>query len=115
MKPKKKIMKEPEILTLLDQDEMGGMSFRIKLPRWTGTAIASTGFGWDHVSVAPHNRNIMPSWNDMCRIKDIFFYPGEVAIQYHPEEGKNVNILQNCLHLWRPNEEELPVPPLYLV
>ena len=44
---------------------------------WTGSVIWSFGGGWEHVSVSPYKKRIMPSWDDMCMIKDIFFNDDE--------------------------------------
>ena len=41
------------------------------------TVIASWGGGWEHVSVCPENRT--PNWDEMCKIKDMFWNDDEVA------------------------------------
>ena len=51
----------------------------------------------------------------MCRVKDMFFYPNETVIQYHPSEKQRVNNLENCLHLWRPQKMAIPLPPPILI
>ena len=75
------------------------------------TVIFSWGGGWDHVSVAPVNHSRVPTWSEMCSIKDMFFYDTEVVVQYHPRKSDYVNHLRNCLHLWRPQDVEMPTPP----
>ena len=77
--------------------------------------IWSNGGGWEHVSFTPFKRFYTPSWDDMCRIKNIFFYPEECAVQYHPPESEYVNNVPNCLHIWRPTEQEMPMPPSWMV
>ena len=62
--------------------------------------IASDGGGWDHVSVSLTDR--CPTWAEMCRVKDLFFEPEEVVVQYHPAASQYVNNHPNCLHLFRP-------------
>ena len=57
---------------------------------------------WEHVSIRPYNKRITPSWEDMCRLKDMFFYDHEEVVQFHPPKNEYVNIMENCLHLWRP-------------
>ena len=75
--------------------------------------IASTGMGWDHVSVSlPHR---IPTWKEMDYIKRLFFNPDEVVMQIHPAESKHVNNMEFCLHLWRPQNENIPLPPLELI
>ncbi len=60
---------------------------------------------YEHVSVSCTNKNKLPSWDVMCRLKDMFFYPEETVIQIHPAESQyvhGVGGLKNVLHLWRP-------------
>lgn len=73
--------------------------------------VASWGGGWDHVSVAPLKRKITPSWETMCKVKDIFFKPEEAVIQIHPPKDEYVNNMPNCLHLWRCRYKEMVLPP----
>ena len=80
-----------------------------------GSVIWSIGGGWEHVSVAPFKDWYVPSWKEMCRLKDMFFLPEEVVVQYHPAESEYVNLVGNCLHLWRPTKEALPTPPFWMV
>lgn len=71
--------------------------------------IASFGGGWDHVSI--DGIGITPDWDTMCVIKDIFFDEDEVVIEYHPAKRDYVNIAEHCLHLWRPQNCDIPTPP----
>lgn len=82
--------------------------------RWA-SVIWSNGGGWDHVSIAPYNRRITPDWNDMCRLKDMFFREDEVVIQYHPAKSGYVNNVPNCLHLWKSQKQDMPTPPSVMV
>lgn len=79
-----------------------------------GTVIASYGGGWEHVSIRPY-KGKMPTWEDMCEMKDAFWNEDEVVIQFHPAKKDYVNIADNCLHLWRPVNETIPVPPKLFV
>ncbi len=84
---------------------VGGRSFFV---------IASHGGGWDHVSVIPCNRKRQscPTWDEMCAIKDMFFEPEEVVVQYHPAKSQYINDHPYGLHLWRPNDGTvIPTPP----
>jgi len=47
----------------------------------------------------------------MCYIKDLFWMPEECVIQYHPPKSKYKNLHPDVLHLWRPTEVEIPLPP----
>jgi len=78
--------------------------------------IVSDGGGWDHVSVSlPETANETPTWTEMCYIKDLFFDPEEVVVQYHPPHSRYINIDGGCLHLWRPQQQAIPMPPLEYV
>lgn len=85
---------------------VGGRSFNV---------IASDGGGWDHVSVTLKNQKRCPTWDEMCAIKDMFFKEDEVVIQYHPAKSEYVNDHPYCLHLWRPQTETVPTPPMLYV
>ena len=92
-----------------------GGSGEIHMSQWSGTVVWSYGGGWEHVSVAPYKKRITPSWEDMCKIKDIFFRDDECVVQYHPPKSEYVNFVENCLHLWRPINQELTAPPSIMV
>ena len=83
-----------------------------KKPR-PATVVFSWGGGWDHVSVSFRNRT--PTWEEMAEIKKLFFRPEEVCVEYHPDESEYVNNMPYCLHIWRPQGEELPTPPSWMV
>ena len=71
------------------------------------------GSGWEHVSVSIPHRT--PNWQEMCFVKDLFWEPHECVVQYHPPTSKHINFHPNCLHLWRPTDVELPMPPMIMV
>ena len=79
------------------------------------SVIWSNGGGWEHVSMAPYDRRHVPTWDEMCRLKEMFFYDDEAVVQYHPSKREYVNTLSNCLHLWRPLRATLPTPPSIMV
>ncbi len=100
-------IRKAEELTVDFGGYLGGTG-EIRLPHWTGSVVWTIDKGgWDHVSVSPYDKNIMPTWDDMCRVKDIFFKEEECAIQIHPTRQQYVNIVENCLHLWRPTDPAL--------
>lgn len=81
----------------------------VKLPD-CGTCSVIWGFnenGMEHVSVSPVHRYKMPTWDDMCVLKDIFFKEDEEAYQVHPKKSEYVNVVENCLHLWKPIAHEI--------
>ena len=56
--------------------------------------------GWEHVSVELCARRL-PTWEEMCIIKDIFWDDEEEVVQIHPKKSQYVNMTE-ALHLWRP-------------
>jgi hypothetical protein len=68
----------------------------------TVAVIASTGLGWEHISVSRQDR--CPTWNEMCQVKDLFWDEEDCVMQFHPTKAEYVNNHPYCLHLWRPLE-----------
>lgn len=96
-------------------DSQNGI-FRVFVGGKGYNVIASNGGGWDHVSVTPTNvKRGCPSWETMCAIKDMFFEKHEAVIEYHPEEDNYINVHPCCLHLWRPQNHSIPMPPKFMV
>lgn len=75
--------------------------------------IFSCQMGWEHLSVSMPNKT--PSWDQMCRMKDIFWGEDEACVQYHPKKEDYVNNHKHCLHIWKPADYELPTPPSLMV
>lgn len=75
--------------------------------------VASDGLGWDHVSVSLADR--CPTWDEMCAVKDLFFEAEECVVQYHPPRSVYVSFCETCLHLWRPQSSDIPLPDPVLV
>ncbi len=69
--------------------------------------------GWEHVSVSLPNR--CPTWEEMCRVKRLFWKDDECVVQFHPPEAANINVHNYCLHLWRWLGGEFPMPPTWAV
>lgn len=113
MRTKQEIMSNKRIVWESCSDD--GMAGIIILKVWKGSIIASTDAGWEHVSVCPLKKSYVPSWDDMCLIKDIFWKEDEAVIQIHPPKEEYVNNLSNCLHLWRCTYKEMVLPPSILV
>lgn len=95
-------------------DDHGGC-FKVKSPIDGGdlSIIASTGMGWDHVSVSRPNR--CPNWPEMEHVKRLFFRDSETAMQLHVPPADHINCHPHCLHLWRPHDLEIPRPPAFMV
>lgn len=96
-----------------DMGDSTNGAFRLKIKGETYTVIASDGGGWEHVSIA--HKHKIPSWKTMCDLKDLFFGGDEVVMQLHPKKSEYVNNHENCLHLWRPTREVIPIPPRHMV
>ena len=77
------------------------------------TIVASDQLGWQHVSVSLPTR--CPTWEEMCRIKGMFWDAEDCVMQLHPPKSKYVNNHNFCLHLWRPICVEIPLPPVEMV
>ena len=81
-------------------------------------AVASSGEGWEHVSVhvkTPEGLSRIPTWDEMCFIKSLFWDPDDCVVQYHPPRSQYVDRHKFTLHLWRPIGKEIPLPPKILV
>lgn len=97
--------------------------FRVRMTERSGmNVIASNGEGWEHVSVVRRVRKRggkwkpqIPTWGQMCEVKGWFWEEEEAVVQFHPARSEYVNQHAFCLHLWRPTEEALPVPPSEMV
>lgn len=77
------------------------------------TVLVGTGDGWEHVSVSRKSK--VPSWEDMQRIKDLFWDEEDCVMQLHPPKSEYVNCHPNVLHLWRPLTARIPQPPYWMV
>lgn len=75
--------------------------------------ICSDGAGWEHVSVSRKSK--LPSYEDMCRVKDMFWGEEDCVMQLMVPKSEHVNYHPYCLHMWRPLEVEIPRPPMILV
>jgi hypothetical protein len=75
--------------------------------------VASSGMGWDHVSVSRSSR--CPNWPEMEFIKRKFFNDDETAMQLHVPITDHINEHPYCLHLWRSQTQEIPRPPSDMV
>jgi hypothetical protein len=73
------------------------------------TIIASNGLGWEHVSVS--KKYDCPTWEEMCRVKDLFWDADDLVVQYHVPPSQLVNLHPYCLHMWRPVDQSIPLPP----
>ena len=75
--------------------------------------IVGAGEGWEHVSVSLPNR--CPNWPEMHFVKELFWSDNEAVMQLHPPQSDYRNCHPYCLHLWRPIDSEIPLPPGIMV
>jgi hypothetical protein len=88
-------------------------AFKIPGPKGESLVIiASPGdeeIQWEHVSVSTRHR--CPYWSEMCYVKDLFWESDETVMQLHPAKSDYVNNHNHCLHLWKPINANIPLPP----
>ena len=117
MKDLREVAKNPRVTLVnrrgfepdLDHDDEQGGAFEVTVPGAKLRVIASTGLGWDHVSVSLKDR--CPDWAEMERVKRIFFKDDEIAYQFHMPPSDHINIHPYTLHIWRCQDLEMPTPP----
>ena len=93
-----------------DGDDTCGV-FYISSPtdRQEMCVVASSGAGWDHVSVSRTDR--CPNWTEMEHVKRLFFRDDETAMQLHVPPSEHRSLHPYCLHMWRPLDCKIPRPP----
>ena len=91
----------------------GAFSLKSSIDGGELTVIASCGAGWDHVSVSRRNR--CPNWTEMEQVKRAFFLDDETAMQLHVPPADHQTPHPYTLHIWRPQNQEIPRPPVAMV
>lgn len=81
--------------------------YRTGLRALVSVAREKDGRDWVHLSLSRPNR--MPTYEDMCLVKDLFIGENELAIQVFVPKDRHVNLHPNCLHLWHCLDGD-PVP-----
>lgn len=100
MKTVEEIKATPNLL-IVENGESGGHGF-ITFGNLKDCHVIwgrSEGGQYDHVSIAPKRRT--PTWEEMCKVKDMFFYDEEECYQVFPKKSEYVNLHKYCLHIWR--------------
>lgn len=92
-----------------------GLAFLLSSPYDRGVlrVIASNGDGWDHVSVSLEKRT--PTWEEMSAVRDICFLDTECCYELHVPRAEHLSFHPYCLHMWRPQGVEIPMPPPIMV
>ncbi len=92
-------------------------------PGWRLALICSDGEGWEHVSVHAYRGHGLlnkgqqrtPNWREMCFVKDCCWDGEDEVVQFHPKKSEYVNNHPHTLHLWRPTDATIPMPPSIMV
>lgn len=75
-------------------------AFRVYIGGRSFDVIASVdeggGEAWEHVSVCRPHSDKLPTWEEMCAIKDMFFEPEEECVQFHNHRPKLLAHLAAC-------------------
>lgn len=66
------------------------------------------GWPWEHVSVSCRDR--CPTWEEMDRVKNLFWRDDEIVVQFHVPKAQKVNRHPYCLHLWRDVTAKVTIP-----
>jgi hypothetical protein len=90
-------------------DRCGSFSIPSPVDGAKMVVIASSDAGWDHVSVSRKNR--CPNWAEMQHVARLCFRDEETAMQLHVPVAEHINVHPYVLHLWRPLDAEIPMPP----
>jgi len=69
--------------------------------------------GWEHVSVSLATR--IPTWDEMCLVKELFWRDDETVLQFHPKKAEYVNFDPHVLHLWKRDGVDAELPPMQLI
>lgn len=102
-------------------DPVTGRVYSVDVDGWylvacrgvTLKVIASCGFGWEHVSVSLPNRT--PTWDEMEFVRELFWQDDETVMQLSVPRSEHISLHRYCLHLWRPTDVAVPVPPAWMV
>ncbi len=100
-------------IEMLGADGGCGMLYLNGTKAKPASVVFSWGGGWEHVSIAYTNRT--PTWDKMCKIKDMFWNDDECVVQYHPPKSEYVNVHPYCPHLWKKSDGEFERPPINYV
>lgn len=109
MKPQNEILQLERLKVSMTGPDGGCGDIYFPAQREPMAVVWSFGGGWEHVSVSYRRRT--PSWDEMCKVKDMFWNEDETVVQYHPKKSEYVNRHPYCLHLWRKTGEDFELPP----
>ena len=112
----------PEMATDSGAGNNGLFDLESPAPGWRLCVVASDGGirnddRWEHVSVHAYQgkRERIPTWVEMCFVKRLYWDADDVVMQLHPAEAHYINVHPCVLHLWRPVDRAIPLPPTVMV
>ncbi len=73
------------------------------------------GCPWEHVSVSLRSPDKTPCWAEMEWVRSLFWRDDELVVQFSPPRAEKVNLHNGCLHLWRPTDGHIRLPPTICV
>lgn len=104
------------------KDDPAGGFFRIphlELTNHLFGCLANNSENWEHVCVTVFIQGSRPdrccTWDEMCFIKSHFWDDEQAVMQLHPPKSQWISNHPYCLHLWKPKQKEIPLPPSILV
>ena len=101
---------KPSLDTILSEGE-DGFAAQVASQKTIYNIIVSWGGDWEHASVSIFGSDRCPTWDEMCFIKNLIWKMDETVLQYHPPENQYVNDHPYVLHLWRPTNRSIILPP----
>lgn len=102
-----------------DPENEGMFMFNSPWDKGELIVIAAVGYGWDHISVSRADGT--PSWLEMDYVKRLFFHEHEWAYQLHAPVAEHISgkwpgrRALNTLHVWKPHNRTIPIPPRWMV
>jgi hypothetical protein len=84
-----------------------------QIPARSMVIVASSGEGWEHVSVSIKDR--CPTWDEMEWVKRKLWEDCDTVMQLHVPPAQHKNCHPYCLHMWRPTFTLIPRPPAEFV
>ena len=84
MKTQEEICKLERLKVILTGDDGGCGELYFPAQREPLYVIWSFGEGWEHVTVNYKKR--MPTWEEMCKVKEMFWNDEETVVQFHPKK-----------------------------
>lgn len=109
----KRLMVKKVTVDPINRERFAGSGWLVTNPKRISEAafmmFGSSEDGWEHVSVSHSNR--CPTWDEMCMAKDVFWRDDEACYELHPVREVYINMHKYCLHIWRPKDGKMILPP----